>query len=112
MTSKDPSMLFARCFIFWPLIPNQNQTNLLLWGDAVVATKDCAAANGYLSVVKWLHRNRREGCTVSAMNWAAERGHLSVVKWLHHNRCARPRSGRRQSLKFLRCHKNGLFQRC
>ncbi|CAN0279225.1 unnamed protein product, partial [Hapterophycus canaliculatus] len=43
-------------------------------------------ANGHLSVVEWLHHNRREGCTVSAMNWAAEEGHLSVVKWLHRNR--------------------------
>lgn len=51
------------------------------------AAKDSAAANGYLSVVEWLHHNRREGCTVSAMNWAAEKGHLSVVKWLHQHRC-------------------------
>ncbi|CAB1106367.1 unnamed protein product [Ectocarpus sp. CCAP 1310/34] len=47
---------------------------------------DYAAANGYLPVVQWLHDNRREGCTVSAMNWAAENGHLSVVQFLHHNR--------------------------
>lgn len=53
---------------------------------AAVVEKDSAAANGYLSVVKWLHHHRREGCTVSAMNWAAEEGHLAVVEWLHHNR--------------------------
>ncbi|CAN0588131.1 unnamed protein product, partial [Ectocarpus sp. 12 AP-2014] len=41
------------------------------------------AANGYLPVVQWLHDNRREGCTVSAMNWAAENGHLSVAQFLH-----------------------------
>lgn len=48
--------------------------------------KDSAAGNGCLSVVKWLHSNRNEGCTVSAMNWAAAEGHLDVVKWLHRNR--------------------------
>jgi hypothetical protein len=45
-----------------------------------------AASNGHLEVVKWLHENRTEGCTVLAMEWAAENGHLEVVKWLHENR--------------------------
>lgn len=48
--------------------------------------QDWAARNGQLSVLKWMHTYRREGCTVSAMNWAAEEGHLSVVKWLNNNR--------------------------
>ena len=45
-----------------------------------------AANNGHLDVVKWLHYNRSEGCTVAAMNWAANNNHLNVIKWLHENR--------------------------
>jgi len=45
-----------------------------------------AAYNGYIEVVKWLHENRKEGCTIKAMDYAAENGHLEVVKWLHENR--------------------------
>ncbi|GAB9476371.1 hypothetical protein Gpo141_00013437, partial [Globisporangium polare] len=45
-----------------------------------------AAWNGRLDVVKFLHENRTEGCTVSAMNTAAAFGHLEVVKFLHENR--------------------------
>ncbi|POM58815.1 Hypothetical protein PHPALM_36489 [Phytophthora palmivora] len=47
---------------------------------------DNAAKNGYLDVVKWLHVNRTEGCTVDAMNEAAASGHLHVVRWLQQNR--------------------------
>ena len=47
---------------------------------------DCAADKGHLDVVKWLHENRKEGCSIWAMNWAARNGHLDVVKWLHKNR--------------------------
>ncbi|KAF1783525.1 Ankyrin repeat-containing domain [Phytophthora cactorum] len=47
---------------------------------------DNAAYYGHIEVVKWLHDNRREGCTVDAMNLAARNGHLDVVKWLHLNR--------------------------
>ena len=32
-----------------------------------------AAKNGYLQVVKWLHRNRSEGCTSNAIDFAAEK---------------------------------------
>jgi ankyrin repeat protein len=35
-----------------------------------------AARNGHLEVVQWLHENRKEGCTINAMNWAAECGHF------------------------------------
>ena len=45
-----------------------------------------AARNGHLEIVKWLHENRKEGCTKDAMNMAAEKGHLKVIKWLHKNR--------------------------
>jgi hypothetical protein len=47
---------------------------------------NCAVIFGHLEVVKWLHENRTEGCTVEAMNRAAEYGHLEIVKWLHENR--------------------------
>ncbi|GMF15081.1 unnamed protein product [Phytophthora lilii] len=46
----------------------------------------CAAANGHLNVVEWLHRNRTEKCTTKAMDEAATNGHLNVVEWLHKNR--------------------------
>lgn len=45
-----------------------------------------AAAHGHLEIVKWLHENHSEGCTKWAMNAAARYGHLDVVKWLHENR--------------------------
>src|SRR5436853_597171 len=45
-----------------------------------------ADRNGHLEVVKWLHQNRKEGCSEWAMDHAAEYGHLEVVKWLHQNR--------------------------
>ena len=35
-----------------------------------------AARYGHLDVVKWLHENRREGCTENAMNCAAQYGNL------------------------------------
>ena len=45
-----------------------------------------AVANGHLHVVKFIHKNRSEGCNVWGMNYAAENGHLEVVKFLHYNR--------------------------
>lgn len=70
---------------------------------------DSAAENGHLEVVQWMHWNRSEGCTTSAMNGAASKrfGHpagdelgivcpdaaslfyenqLEVVRWLRSNR--------------------------
>src|SRR3989337_934342 len=44
------------------------------------------AKNGHIELVKWLHENRMEGCTIWAMEWAAQNGHLDIVKWLHENR--------------------------
>jgi len=49
-------------------------------------TMDYAARKGALDTVKWLHQHRTEGCTIYAMNKAAEYGHLDVLKWLHENR--------------------------
>ena len=47
---------------------------------------DYAAQNGHLETVKWLHQNRKEGCTRNAMDAAARNGHLNVVQFLHQNR--------------------------
>jgi hypothetical protein len=47
---------------------------------------DQAAGNGHLDVVKWLHFNRTEGCTTGAMDYAAKYGHLTIVKFLHTHR--------------------------
>ncbi len=42
-----------------------------------------ASINGHLKVVKWLRRNRFEGCyKLYAMNKASKNGHLEVVKFL------------------------------
>ena len=45
-----------------------------------------AAAQGHLDMIKYLHRNRKEGTTAEAMDLAATCGHLDVVEWLHNNR--------------------------
>lgn len=37
----------------------------------------------WLQVLKFLHAEGVEGCTVRAMDWAAKNGHLETVKWLH-----------------------------
>ncbi|KAF1791924.1 Ankyrin repeat-containing domain [Phytophthora cactorum] len=45
-----------------------------------------AAKNGHLAVVEWLHTNRTEGCTASAMDEAAQNQFWDVVDWLDQNR--------------------------
>lgn len=40
---------------------------------------DEAAANEHLEVVRFLHRNRQEGCTKRAMNLAAMQNHLEFL---------------------------------
>ena len=47
---------------------------------------DNAASNGYLFIIMWLHKYRKEGCTSAAMDNAAKNGCIQVVKWLHNNR--------------------------
>ncbi|KAE9147877.1 hypothetical protein PF006_g7479 [Phytophthora fragariae] len=41
---------------------------------------------GHLHVVRWLQKNRREGCTAIAMTRALMRAHFDVVLFLHANR--------------------------
>jgi hypothetical protein len=45
-----------------------------------------AAEKGYIDIVKYLHENRKEGCSANAMGRAAMFGHFDVVKWLYENR--------------------------
>eukprot|EP00122_Pirum_gemmata_P019720 Pgem_evm1s18451 len=47
---------------------------------------DMAATNGYLDIVKFLHFNRKEGCTRLAFDGAARNGHLEIVRFLHYHR--------------------------
>lgn len=53
---------------------------------ALIITVDHAAAGGHLETIKWLHENRREGCTRYALTDAAGNGHMETVRWLHRNR--------------------------
>ncbi|KAG6942496.1 hypothetical protein JG687_00019031 [Phytophthora cactorum] len=47
---------------------------------------DGAAQNGHVDVVEWLHTNRNEGCTTSAMDEADKNRFWDVVDWLGQNR--------------------------
>ena len=44
---------------------------------------DHAIKNGHLEIVKWLHENHGETCSIYAMHFAALGGHLEVIDWLH-----------------------------
>ena len=46
---------------------------------------DLAAREGYLDVVKFLHENRNEGCTIEAMDYTAKNRHLDIVEYLQEN---------------------------
>jgi hypothetical protein len=52
----------------------KNNDNLVLTENAM----NWAAKNGHLEVIKWLHTNRFERCTINAMNWAAQNGREKV----------------------------------
>jgi aromatic ring-cleaving dioxygenase len=47
---------------------------------------DLASMNGHLHIVKWLHENRKEGCSDKVMDLAIRNGHFDVVEWLFQNR--------------------------
>jgi hypothetical protein len=55
-------------------------------GSCTTSAMDNAAKAGHLKIVKWLHKNRREGWTTKAMDDAASGEHLDVVELLHENR--------------------------
>ena len=40
----------------------------------------------HLDIIKWLHKNRAEGCTTYAIGEAAKYGHFEVVRWLNESR--------------------------
>lgn len=42
-----------------------------------------ASRNGHMKVLKWLQKNRKDNCINEAMNWAAMNGHLDIVKFLY-----------------------------
>lgn len=44
-----------------------------------------AAYHNYSDIMKWLHLNRAEGCTVSAICYAAGNGNIEMVEWLYAN---------------------------
>ena len=46
---------------------------------------NCASESGHFSIVKFLHENRTEGCTVQAMDKASLEGHLEIAVFLHQN---------------------------
>lgn len=46
---------------------------------------DIAAENGHLECVRWIHSNRKEGCTKQALFGAALNDHESVVRWILEN---------------------------
>ncbi|KAG6574746.1 Ankyrin repeat protein [Phytophthora cinnamomi] len=43
---------------------------------------DNAASYGHLEVIQWLHANRSEGCSQSAVVNAINAGHEHVARWL------------------------------
>jgi hypothetical protein len=47
---------------------------------------DSAAFYGHFEVVKYLHFNRTEGCTMGALDCSTSEGHLDIVKFLHEYR--------------------------
>ena len=42
-----------------------------------------ASKEGKLSVIEWLHKTNKDGCSCWAMNFASQKGHLDIVKFLH-----------------------------
>jgi Ankyrin repeats (3 copies) len=44
---------------------------------------DMAAICGHIEMVRFLHEECDEGCSKSAMNTAARNGHIEVITYLH-----------------------------
>lgn len=62
--------------------------------DPVASSHDNAVATRLLlgtfstygpADLQWLHENRTEGCSMSALAMAARRGHLKMVQWFYEN---------------------------
>ncbi|TMW58650.1 hypothetical protein Poli38472_010209 [Pythium oligandrum] len=94
-------------------IASSGALDLLKWTleispDVELTTKvmDNAAANGHLTIVKYLHEKGSDGCSTSAMDKAAANGHLDVVHFLlthRHEGCTVNAMSPRPSKK-LRSH--------
>jgi ArsR family metal-binding transcriptional regulator len=50
------------------------------WSTVVM---DTAAAYGHVAMVRFLHENRKEGCTTEALDRAAAKNHIDMVQYLH-----------------------------
>jgi hypothetical protein len=55
---------------YFGLIKNSNNLSFSKY------TMACAARNGHLEIIKWLHQNRTEGCTTDAIDFASKGGYL------------------------------------
>ncbi|EQC33906.1 hypothetical protein SDRG_08586 [Saprolegnia diclina VS20] len=67
---------------FFSLVRSLHERGVVGSRDAM----DKAAANGHLAIVRLLHSQRHEGCTLKAMTAAAINGHLEVVRFLDAHR--------------------------
>ncbi|KYR00449.1 hypothetical protein DLAC_02444 [Tieghemostelium lacteum] len=89
--------------------------------SATKAAITMAAANGHLSIVRYLNTHRQEGCTKQAMDMASEGGHLEIVRYLHENRqegCTvsainqSAKNGHVQVVEFLLSHRLDELLQC
>ena len=67
-----------------------NQFKIVKWliiqKKCSITAMDYAVRYGKMTMVKWLHYNRKERLTNDAMVYAAEKGSIEIVKWLSDNR--------------------------
>lgn len=54
--------------------------------DPFLHTWNYAAKHNYLELIKWLHVNKKEGCTNRIMDIAVTHGNLRIVEWLYTHR--------------------------
>ncbi|TMW58618.1 hypothetical protein Poli38472_010177 [Pythium oligandrum] len=89
--SGDKSVIRSRTMDFMALHGNVTLMRWLVphYKDQVVLSTlaiDGATRNGHLDMVKYLHEERNDGCTIDAVDIAANNGHLDVVKFLFEHR--------------------------
>lgn len=63
---------------------NNYITNALY--NPIIHTWNWAAVNGHLEIIKFLHKNEKNGYTFKVINNASRNGHIKVLKWLQKNR--------------------------
>eukprot|EP01132_Coremiostelium_polycephalum_P004559 gene4559-5681_t len=70
-----------------PQLSNQAQiVSSLMIDNAAKNAIDLSSLQGHYPIVKFLHNERKEGCTVNAINFAATCNHLEIVDFLFKNR--------------------------